>query len=143
MRHWSADANDPASREPKAGPRHRSVRRLSCRGSAAIQDPRARFDIADARNLPEDLASYDVAVSALVLNFIPEVSRATAEIARVVRPGGVVAGYVWDYGGQMERMRYFWDAAVALKPEGLERDEGRRFPICKPGPLKNLSRERG
>ena len=35
-------------------------------------------------------------------------------------------------------MRYFWDAAVALKPHDLERDEGRRFPLCKPGPLKEL-----
>lgn len=59
-------------------------------------------------------------------------------MARVVRPGGIVAGYVWDYGGKMELMRYFWDAAVALKPDDLERDEGRRFPICKPGPLKEL-----
>jgi hypothetical protein len=38
----------------------------------------------------------------------------------------------------MELMRYFWDAAVALKPADLERDEGRRFPICQPGPLQRL-----
>jgi hypothetical protein len=38
----------------------------------------------------------------------------------------------------MELMRYFWDAAVALKPGDLECDEGRRFPICQPGPLQQL-----
>lgn len=66
-----------------------------------------------------------------------------AEMARVVSPGGVVAGYVWDYAGKMELMRYFWDAAVALKPEDIERDEGRRFPICKPGALKELFESAG
>jgi SAM-dependent methyltransferase len=108
-----------------------------------IQDPRLRFAFGDARNIPADSASYDVAVSALVLNFIPDVSSGMAEMARVVRPGGVVAGYVWDYAGKMELMRYFWDAAVALKPEDIERDEGRRFPLCKPGPLKDLFERAG
>jgi len=56
---------------------------------------------------------------------------------------GTVAGYVWDYAGKMELMRYFWDAAVALKPEDLERDEGRRFPICQPGPLRHLFERAG
>jgi hypothetical protein len=43
----------------------------------------------------------------------------------------------------MELMRYFWDAAVALKPEASERDEGRRFPICQPDPLRTIFREAG
>ena len=30
---------------------------------------------------------------------------------RVVRPGGTVAVYLWDYAGEMQFMRYFWDAA--------------------------------
>jgi hypothetical protein len=38
----------------------------------------------------------------------------------------------------MELMRYFWDAAMALKPAARERDEGRRFPICQPEPLRSL-----
>ena len=44
-------------------------------------------------------------------------------MARVVRPGGVVAVYVWDYGGRMDLMRYFWDAAVALD-HGVKIAEG-------------------
>lgn len=103
-----------------------------------VRDPRVRFDVGDARHLSVESARYDAVVSALVLNFIPDLPTGAAEMARVVRPGGIVAGYVWDYAGKMELMRYFWDAAVALIPEDLERDEGRRFPICKPGLLKDL-----
>ena len=40
-------------------------------------------------------------------------------------------------------MRYFWDAAVELDRDALELDEGRRFPLCKPGPLKKLFESAG
>ena len=99
-----------------------------------VRDPRARFDVGDARHLSVESARYGAVVSALVLNFILDLPTGMAEMVRVVRPGGIVAGYVWDYAGKMEVMRYFWDSAVALKPNDVERDEGRRFPICKPAP---------
>ena len=38
----------------------------------------------------------------------------------------------------MQLMRYFWDAAVALDPDARELDEGVRFPVCRPGPLRDL-----
>jgi hypothetical protein len=60
-----------------------------------------------------------------------------------VRPGGVIAGYVWDYAERMEMMRHFWDAAVALNPAARDRDEGIRFPGCRPEPLENLFRSAG
>lgn len=96
------------------------------------------FEVADAQSLPLDSSSFDAAVTGLVLNFVPEPSRAVAEMARVVRPGGIVAAYVWDYGGKMEMMRYFWDAAVTLDPAAGDLDEGRRFPLCEPDPLAEL-----
>lgn len=105
---------------------------------ARVASPRARFEVGDAQSLPIDTASLDVAVTGLVLNFVPQPARAVAEMARVVRPGGMVASYVWDYAGKMELMRYFWDAAVALDPGAQELDEGRRFPICQPKPLAEL-----
>lgn len=57
---------------------------------------------------------------------------------RAVRKGGTVAAYVWDYAGQMQLMRYFWDAAVALDGAALALDEGSRYPLCKPEPLRQL-----
>jgi hypothetical protein len=49
-----------------------------------------------------------------------------------------VALYVWDYAGEMQLMRHFWDAAVALDPTAADKDEGRRFPICEPEALARL-----
>jgi SAM-dependent methyltransferase len=106
-------------------------------------DPRATFLVGDAEALPDPDGAYDVAVSGLVLNFVPHPARMLAEQARVTRPGGTVAAYVWDYAGQMQLMRHFWEAAVALDPAARELDEGRRFPLCRPGPLGALFEEAG
>jgi len=50
----------------------------------------------DAMKLPLADASCDAAVMALVLFFVPEPAVGVAEMARVVRPGGIVAAYHWD-----------------------------------------------
>jgi ubiquinone/menaquinone biosynthesis C-methylase UbiE len=42
----------------------------------------------DATSLPVDTASIDVVISNGVLNLVPEKTRAIAEIARVLKPGG-------------------------------------------------------
>src|ERR1700752_828263 len=102
---------------------------------AQVHDPRASFQPGKAGELPFAADSFDVVVSSLVLNFVPNVEGAMAELRRVTKPDGTIAAYVWDYAGKMELMRYFWDAAVALKPEAWQRDEGVRFPLCKPQPL--------
>ena len=99
---------------------------------AHITDPRATFEVADAQSLPVESARFGAAVSGLVLNFVPKPLLAGLEMARAVRPGGVVAAYVWDYAGKMELMRHFWDAAVALDPAAVEADEGSRFPSVSP-----------
>jgi SAM-dependent methyltransferase len=103
-----------------------------------VADPRARFEVGTATDLPLPDGERDVAVSGLVLNFVPDAALAAAEMARVTRPGGLVAAYVWDYAGGMQLLRRFWDAAGELDPRGRELDEGRRFPLCYPGPLTEL-----
>jgi SAM-dependent methyltransferase len=105
---------------------------------STISDPRASFEVADAQSLPLAPESVDAAVSALVLNFVPEPRSAASEMARVTRPGGIVAAYVWDYAGKMEMLRYFFDAVVTLDPKMAAQDEGIRFPICKPEALEEL-----
>lgn len=107
------------------------------------RDARISFAVGDARSLPVADGAYDAVVSGLVLNFVPQPAQAAAEMARVVRPGGMVAAYVWDYAGQMQLMRHFWDAAVALDPAACDLDEGRRFPLCQPERLNELFRAAG
>ena len=58
---------------------------------------------------------------------------------RAAHAGGTVAVYVWDYAGEMQLMRKFWDAAVALETGGRELDESLRFPGCRPEALLALS----
>jgi SAM-dependent methyltransferase len=58
---------------------------------------RADFRVANAQKLPFPDNSFDFVASALVINFIPDRPRGIAEMRRVGRPGGVVAGYVWDF----------------------------------------------
>lgn len=106
--------------------------------TARVPDRRAQFHVADARAIPVGTGTFDVIVSGLVLNFVPDPRKATTEMRRVARPGGVVAAYVWDYAGKMELMRYFWDAAIELNPRAADLDEGRRFPICAPDRLEAL-----
>jgi SAM-dependent methyltransferase len=108
-----------------------------------VGDPRVRFEVGDVRALARSADPYDAVVSGLVLNFIPDLPSAVAGMVRVARPGGVVAGYVWDYAGKMELIRYFFDAAVALNPEAAGHDEGHRFPICRPEPLRALFEDAG
>ena len=59
----------------------------------------ARFMQGDAMALPVADRSADVAVMALVIFFVPEPARGVAEMARVLRPGGMAAAYAWDLDG--------------------------------------------
>ena len=110
---------------------------------AHVTEPRVTFEVDDAQAMSVVSASFDAALSGLVLNFIPKPMLAVQEMVRAVRPAGLVTAYVWDFASKMELMRYFWDAAVALDPAAVELDEGRRFQLCQPAALSALSSEGG
>jgi SAM-dependent methyltransferase len=103
-----------------------------------VTDPRATFEVGDATRLPWGDAAHDMAVSGLVLNFVPDPATMVREMARVTQPGGRVAAYVWDYADGMQLVRRFWDAAVECDPAARPLDEAVRFPDCWPGPLAEL-----
>ncbi len=78
---------------------------------------RVDFKTAGAQELPFADAGFDVAVMALAISFVPDPVRAVAEMARVVRRGGIVATYMWDFqaGGVPVH-----PISVAMKSLGLE-----------------------
>jgi SAM-dependent methyltransferase len=59
----------------------------------------AQYRQGDAMALPFADDSFDAAVMALVIFFVPEPTRGVAEMARVVCPGGSVSAYAWDMTG--------------------------------------------
>lgn len=108
-----------------------------------ITDARAEFQVGDAQALPVETADFDAVVSGLALNFVAHPAQAIAEMARAAKKGSPVAAYVWDYGGRVQFMRHFWNAATALDPRAADLDEGRRFPLCNPDPLAELFQSAG
>jgi SAM-dependent methyltransferase len=101
-----------------------------------------RFQTGDARKLPFETGQFNATTSLLVLNFVPDVDEAMAELRRVTRPGGSISAAVWDYGDGMQMLRLFWDAAVALDPSAEPRDE-KHMPLCRAGQLAILFRNTG
>lgn len=59
----------------------------------------AEFHLGSAMSLPFPNDAFDAAVMPLSIAFVPDPAAGVAEIARVVRPGGIVAAYMWDQPG--------------------------------------------
>ena len=108
-----------------------------------INDSRIRLEVGDATALPWPSRSSDVTVSGLVLNFVSDAAAMAEEMARVTRPGGRVATYVWDYPRGMQMMRHFWDVAFKLDPNHSILDRAEQNPLCQPEPLAALFRAAG
>ena len=99
---------------------------------------------AGAEALPFADGAFDAALSQLVVNFMRDGEAGVREMARVTRPGGIVASCVWDYGGEMTLLRAFWDAAREVDPErGAAADEGIVMRWCAEGELADLWRAAG
>ncbi len=99
-------------------------------GNVAAIDPAPQFVAAcrdrhpgvDARvgvaeRLPWPDATFDGALSSLVIGFVDDTALAVREMARVTRPGGVVAACMWDLAeGGMTMLRTFWTAMATVAP---------------------------
>lgn len=74
----------------------------------------AEFSQGDAMALPFADDTFDAAVMPLVIFFVPDPARGVAEMARVVRPGGLVTAYAWDLPGGGFPYHDLQEAARAL-----------------------------
>jgi ubiquinone/menaquinone biosynthesis C-methylase UbiE len=126
------------------------VSRTSAANVAAV-DPSASFvdaararypgvDVrqASAERLPYADDAFDAALAQLVVHFMTEPVRGIAEMARVVRPGGVVAACVWDHAGSKGPLSLFWEAARSMDPSVA--DESHQ-PGVREGHLTSLFRQ--
>jgi len=84
---------------------------------------RERFPDIDVRSgtaeeLPYDTAAFDAALAQLVVHFMTDPVAAIRQMARVTRPGGVVAACVWD--GPTGALAPFWDAVHVVDPDAQD-----------------------
>ena len=106
--------------------------------------PGAAFLRGDIGALPFADAGFDATLALLVLGFVPDPAGAVAEMARVTRPGGVVATAMWDFRGGMPFLNLFADTVAALSPEGAAwRARHWHGQIGAPGRLGGLLRQAG
>ncbi len=112
--------------------------------AAAIGDPRFRFEVGDATALKFADRSFDRVLALLVMPFVPDARRATAEMARVTRAGGIVAATMWNFEGGLVSVRMFWDTAAMLDPAAAAQ-RGRIFsaPCTRHGEIAAVFRDAG
>ena len=124
------------------------VARLGAANVAAV-DPSAPFvaavatrypgvDVrrATAEALPHPDATFDAALSQLVVHFMTDPVAGLREMARVTRPGAVVAACVWDYGGGRGPLGPFWETARELDPDAVDES---LLSGARPGHLELLA----
>jgi SAM-dependent methyltransferase len=71
-----------------------------------------------AEELPYGTATFDAALAQLVVHFMADPVAGLAQMARVTRPGGVVAACVWD--GPTGALAPFWDAVHTIDPDAQD-----------------------
>ena len=128
------------------------VDRLGAEAVDAV-DPSPTFVEATQRRLPgvdvrrgtaEHLSqgddTYDAALAQLVVHFMKDPVAGLREMARVTRPGGVVASCVWDHGGGRGPLSPFWTVVNELRPGTRDESGGAG---ARDGHLTELAREAG
>src|SRR5262249_14563279 len=105
---------------------------------------RVSFEVGDACNLAYDDGQFDRTISALAINFMPDAAAAVVEMARVTKPGAIVAATLWDFRGGFTYLRMMMDTAAAIDSSGARwRDAFLSTPGTRPGALAALWREAG
>lgn len=103
--------------------------------------PDVEVSVGCAEELPYPDGRFDAALAQLVFHFVSEPEAAAREMGRVVRPGGLVAGSVWDIADGMTMLRVFWDSAKAIRPSAPDESVTSRF--SREGEIARLFRAAG
>jgi SAM-dependent methyltransferase len=105
-----------------------------------VEAARARHVGVDVRRaaadaLPFDDDAFDATLAQLVVHFMPDPVAGLTEMARVTRPGGVVAASVWDHAGGQGPLGLFWEVARELDPGVVDESS---LPGARQGHLAEL-----
>ena len=103
----------------------------------AVRERYAEVEVrlAPAEDLPFAAAAFDAALAQLVVHFMQDPVAGLSEMARVTRPGGIVAASVWDHAGSQGPLSFFWEVARELEAE-VEDESG--LPGTREGHLAEL-----
>lgn len=99
--------------------------------------PVLNFDVGDALDLPFEDAVFDAVTMANAIHMVPDRERVLAEIARVLRPGGVFGFNSTFYAGAMpegsQRIYLDWIrmAGDSIREESARRVAGGQPPITR------------
>jgi ubiquinone/menaquinone biosynthesis C-methylase UbiE len=100
----------------------------------------AQFQAGSAQDLPFADGSFDAALMALVISFVPDPAKAAREMARVVKPGGIVATYMWDIPGgglPLEPIH------VAMRSVGVDTPNPSGYAVSRQDAMRALWQEAG
>ncbi len=104
----------------------------------------ATFQPADVTTLPFETASFDAVITRFCLMFLPDVPKAVAEIARVVKPGGYVAAAVWSAPDKNPYLRTPIDVIKTLtEVPAPAPDQPGLFRLAKSGDLFGIMERAG
>jgi SAM-dependent methyltransferase len=110
--------------------------------SSRVSSPAVTFEVGNAQSPIFPAGKFDASISLLALNFVPDAARALVELKRVTRVGGCICAAVWDYGGRMDMLRIFWNAAIVIDSKAEAEDE-KHMPLCRAGELQQLWNDAG
>ena len=78
--------------------------------------PEVTASIGGAEDLPYEDATFDATLANLVVPFMADPEAGVREMARVTRPGGVVAATVWQHSEGTSPLTPYWDGVRAVDP---------------------------
>jgi SAM-dependent methyltransferase len=102
----------------------------------------ARMGVAEHLPFPDD--TFDVTLAQLVVHFMTDPVAGLAEMARVTRPGGLVAASVWNHTTGGGPLSVFWRAVTDLDPTARDESElagsreGHLAELCEAAGLNDI-----
>jgi SAM-dependent methyltransferase len=102
--------------------------------------PEVDIRLAGAEDIPFPDAAFDAALAQLSVHFMTDPVAGLREMARVTRPGGMVAACVWDHGGGRSPVALLWQAVRELDPAAHD-ESG--LPGVREGHLASLFADAG